>query len=286
MDSNLGLSSQSHDATDDNKSPNGQRFATLPRRKINDGAPSDWQLRHWFLVSNQPYRHAPGKARVPDEAVWRDVEPFHQANPHIHRQHIDWATAFRSGLPQPLSSQIARRERKPTIINSYFSLLPELMENLRGKAGNGVDAQTKVLSWGVTLGQPRPQRRCVQSICCWWMCGLLDDYDFPARTITEVEPFLATTHCERLPKVLVLQLQYLCRKVTAFSLRYPKGESEVKGESGLCIRKVIQSSIYLCQIARSAGLKFCGCCMSTFWGASPFELTLNCPGFWKLDSNV
>ena len=30
----------------------------------------------------------------------------HQANPHVHQQHIVWATTFRSGLPQPLSSQI------------------------------------------------------------------------------------------------------------------------------------------------------------------------------------
>ena len=32
---------------------------------------------------------------------------YHQANPHIHRQHIFWATTFLSGLPQPLSSQMA-----------------------------------------------------------------------------------------------------------------------------------------------------------------------------------
>ena len=29
----------------------------------------------------------------------------HQANPHVHQQHIVWGTTFRSGLPQPLSSQ-------------------------------------------------------------------------------------------------------------------------------------------------------------------------------------
>ena len=29
----------------------------------------------------------------------------HRANPHVHQQHIVWATTFRSGLPQPLSSQ-------------------------------------------------------------------------------------------------------------------------------------------------------------------------------------
>ena len=30
------------------------------------------------------------------------VHFFHQANPHIHQQLFDWATTFRSGLPQPL----------------------------------------------------------------------------------------------------------------------------------------------------------------------------------------
>ena len=40
----------------------------------------------------------------------------HQANPHVHQQHIVLATTFWSGLPQPLSSQMARRERKPTKI--------------------------------------------------------------------------------------------------------------------------------------------------------------------------
>ena len=38
----------------------------------------------------------------------------HQANPHVHQQHIAWTTTFRSGLAQPLSSQMAWRERKPT----------------------------------------------------------------------------------------------------------------------------------------------------------------------------
>ena len=31
---------------------------------------------------------------------------FNPANPHIHQQHIVWATTFRSGLPQPLSTQM------------------------------------------------------------------------------------------------------------------------------------------------------------------------------------
>ena len=40
----------------------------------------------------------------------------HQANPHVHQQYNVWATTFRSGMSQPLSSQMARRERKPTNI--------------------------------------------------------------------------------------------------------------------------------------------------------------------------
>ena len=39
---------------------------------------------------------------------------FHQSNPHMHQQHTVWAMTFRSELSQPFSSQIVRRERKPT----------------------------------------------------------------------------------------------------------------------------------------------------------------------------
>ena len=42
------------------------------------------QIQGWFLLGNHN----------------------HQANPHIHQQHIVWATTFRSALPQPSSSQI------------------------------------------------------------------------------------------------------------------------------------------------------------------------------------
>ena len=56
----------------------------------------------------------------------------YQANPHIHQQHIVWATTFRSGW-QPLSSQMAIWLDK---------------------------------GWG------NPDRNVVaQTICCWWMCG-------------------------------------------------------------------------------------------------------------------
>ena len=44
----------------------------------------------------------------------------HQAKPHVHQQHIVLATTFRSGLPQPLSNQMARRERKPTNMQLHF----------------------------------------------------------------------------------------------------------------------------------------------------------------------
>ena len=44
----------------------------------------------------------------------------HEANPQVHQQHIVWAMMFRSGLPQPLSSQTAKREQKPTNIELLF----------------------------------------------------------------------------------------------------------------------------------------------------------------------
>ena len=79
----------------------------------------------------------------------------HQANPYVHQQHIVWATTFRYGLPQPLSTQMAISVKKP------FDLI---------KAG-ATQTETSLLKQYVTGER-------VDS---------LDDYDFPARTITGTE---------------------------------------------------------------------------------------------------
>ena len=68
---------------------------------------------------------------------------FHQANPHVHQQHVVLATTFRSRLPQPLSSHLIKAGATRT-----ETPLPK-----QHAAGERVD--------------------------------LLDDYDFPARAITE-----------------------------------------------------------------------------------------------------
>ena len=72
----------------------------------------------------------------------------HQANPHVHQQHVVLAATFRSGLPQPLSSQI-------------FDLI---------KAG-ATQTETSL----------QKQHAAGERV------DLLDDYDFPARTITEIK---------------------------------------------------------------------------------------------------
>ena len=64
--------------------------------------------------------------------------PNHQANPHVHQQHIVLATTFRSGLPYLIKAGATQTET--SLLKQYA-------------AGERVD--------------------------------LLDDYDFPARTITE-----------------------------------------------------------------------------------------------------
>ena len=74
-----------------------------------------------------------------------NILDLQQANPHVHQQHNVWATTFRSGLPQPLSSlfdliKAGATQTKTSLLKQYV-------------AGERVD--------------------------------LLDDYDFPARTITE-----------------------------------------------------------------------------------------------------
>ena len=71
----------------------------------------------------------------------RELSELHQANWHVHQHHIVWKTTFRSGLPQPLSSQKAGATQTETSLLKHYD------------AGKCVD--------------------------------LLDDYDFPARTITE-----------------------------------------------------------------------------------------------------
>ena len=45
----------------------------------------------------------------------------HQANPHIHQQHIVWATTFRSGLPQPLSSQGWATQTETSLLKQYVA---------------------------------------------------------------------------------------------------------------------------------------------------------------------
>ena len=79
-----------------------------------------------------------------------------QANPHVHEQHVVLATTFRSGLPQPLSSQIARRERERKFRSGATQTETSLLK--QHAAGERVD--------------------------------LLDDYDFAERTITESDALL------------------------------------------------------------------------------------------------
>ena len=94
------------------------------------------------------------KLAVPESSItgmnltlYRATVCMHQANPHIHQQHIVWATTFRSGLPQLLSSQmpvcmqnwhfhfwlwplITYKRRNPTaIVGEKISLIQWWSEN-------------------------------------------------------------------------------------------------------------------------------------------------------------
>ena len=103
--------------------------------------------------------------------------PFHQANPRVHQQHVVLATTFRSGLPQPLSSQIKSFDLiKAGATQSETSLLKQHV------AGERVD--------------------------------LLDDYDFPARTIIETRRF-SFSQCSLIsPARSLLSLQKVGRLIT------------------------------------------------------------------------
>ena len=75
-----------------------------------------WSLsRHKFALKERKssyrvgidVREAVAKKRRARNGWWV-VEThgfYHQANPHVHQQHSVLVTTFRSGLPQPLSSQ-------------------------------------------------------------------------------------------------------------------------------------------------------------------------------------
>ena len=56
--------------------------------------------------------------------------PSHQANPHIHQQQIVWATTFQSGLPQPLSSQIANASQLIQLFSSFHNASLDRWENV------------------------------------------------------------------------------------------------------------------------------------------------------------
>ena len=68
----------------------------------------------WFPCIARWHRSIECLIRAVLLRCWKGLH--YQANPHVHQQHVFWATTFRSGLPQPLSRQMASRKRKPTYI--------------------------------------------------------------------------------------------------------------------------------------------------------------------------
>ena len=79
----------------------------------------------------------------------------HQANPHVHQQHIVWATTFRSGLPQPLSSHVDLPVSPGSKESSY------ILVGFRSLLAIWLDK-----GWG------NPDRNVIaQIMCCWWTCG-------------------------------------------------------------------------------------------------------------------
>ena len=98
---------------------------------------------------------------------------FHQANPRVHQQHVVLATTFRSGLPQPLSSQIKSFDLiKAGATQSETSLLKQHV------AGEHVDLLDH------------------------------DDYHFPARTIIETRHFFFFSMLSDIPSTLSLIYPY------------------------------------------------------------------------------
>ena len=113
----------------------------------NDISEDDYPFQWWFLLGNHN----------------------HQANPHVRQQHIVLATTFRSGLPQPLSSQAILMM---TIHVFDGKWIPLQLKRHRGKMPEGVTRAGHLGVWGywdwifskqttITCCQNANARKCV-----------------------------------------------------------------------------------------------------------------------------